>query len=210
MAVAKVWDAGTSTWIEVGGGSVVAYQPVAPNTPKIGELWIDSDEQLSYNPLLVAEQTVTGSAVTTMTFTGLDGDAHGGYEVVINLKNATASTSTVACYANNLTTAADYYYVYIQNTTTPAVAASYSNTSYVGAIEASAHLSAYANIMTTQDRFFKIKTFASRALTTSMLNGIIDTAKTVALAENLTRLDFTSSVASSIAIGSKISIYRRK
>ena len=55
---------------------------------------------------LVASTTVSGSAVTSISFTGLDLDTHLSY--LIEVETLGASNDPFSIYANNLQTATDY------------------------------------------------------------------------------------------------------
>ena len=55
---------------------------------------------------LVASTTVSGSAVTSISFTGLDLDTHLSY--LIEVETLGASNDPLSIYANNLQTATDY------------------------------------------------------------------------------------------------------
>lgn len=55
---------------------------------------------------LVSEQTVAGSAVSTITFSGLDGETDGVYEIAFHLKRAAATVGTnsrILCLPNGST-----------------------------------------------------------------------------------------------------------
>ena len=57
---------------------------------------------------LVERQTVAGSAVTSLTFSGLDGNAHRRYKIVPYIINAYNGAINVSTYPNNDTTANNY------------------------------------------------------------------------------------------------------
>lgn len=160
--------------------------------------------------MLVAEQVVSGSAVTSLQFLNLDGDAHGGYTIHFSLKNASgASATNIAIYANNLQTATDYYRQ-IDSAIDTVFSGARANESLVTTANASSETFAVIEVNSTPSRVFSSLSNIAFAATTSLRYYKLVTVKTVALAANLTQLDFVASVASSLAIGTKVSVYRRK
>jgi hypothetical protein len=96
---ASVWTrlaAGTS-------GNVLRSNGAAAN-PSWGSPSGISGGAMSY----VTGNTVTGSAATTLTVSGLDLDAHEEYYCQYNLKNGSGSTSVLSLTYNSDTTATNY------------------------------------------------------------------------------------------------------
>lgn len=159
-----------------------------------------------FNPIL-AEFEVTGSAVTSIDFSGLDINAHGGsYEVELRLVNATASPVDIYMYANNQTTPTDYYNQYV-SANGAGLAAARINNPRVGGLLASANTLMEVKAAISAG-FFMFNSNATYGNGANILSVFSNGMKTATVA-NITQLTFVSSVALAIGIGSKI-IIRRK
>jgi hypothetical protein len=91
------------------GGTEITQSTTAPATPAEGDLWLDTDDTASeiYNcSMLVAETVVSGSAVTSVTFSGLDGNVAGGYRVECNFWGSGENLTYL--YINTDTTNSNY------------------------------------------------------------------------------------------------------
>lgn len=157
---------------------------------------------------VLADYTVTSAAVTSIDFTGLDINAHGGsYEIELRLINATATPTDLALFTNGDTVNANYYYQLLTNSG-GVVSAGQAAAPYVGYINASNSTQIYLNIALNNGKSHTTFTTNRGVGTTSPTNWNGSVTK-LASVTNITQLTFTASVASSIGIGSRI-IIRRK
>lgn len=157
-----------------------------------------------YNSL-VAEYTVTGAAVTSINFTGLDLNTHKSYRIEVEFLNATASGVSVAMFANGDTTATNYYAQRLYSAGATSVSVN-GNNAYILYMQTSQPLKGDISIADTPSTL-NATSNSAQGNTTGLVREMIAWAKTTAVA-NLTQLTFVASVASSIGIGSKIRIYR--
>lgn len=178
----------------------------------LANLWnyIKAKADLLYAPIgygnsLLAEYVVTGSAVTSINFSGLDINTHKSYRIEVELLNATASSATISCFVNNDTSGGNYYTQEL-NVSGSSVVGARTNAAYICALDASSFVSATQFVSRTNG-YAGIKSFVSRLSGTSLTRDDYYMVKS-ATVTNITQLTFVSSVASSIGIGSKIRIYR--
>lgn len=164
------------------------------------------DSLASVKPSLLAEYEVTGSAVTSIDFSGLDINTHKSYRVEMELVNATASLANIYSFINGDTTLTNYYsqYAYANGT---GLSGSRVNTPQLTQMTASQSSSLYVCNITRSNGYPFLHTVGSfnDASTIQTLQNI---TKKTATVTNITQLTFTASVASSIGVGSKIRIYR--
>lgn len=182
---------------------VFTGNPVAP-TPSSG----DKDATLAttaYANSLLVEYEVTGSAVTSINFTGLDINTHKSYRIEVEAKNATATPTIVSMFVNNDTVATNYYCQYLVAGGT-AVAGARANSANIFTKEASAKTNVIGNVSLVDGYMYSIFNSAKRDPSSIEIQNY-SMAKT-ATVTNITQLTFTSSVANSIAVGSRIRIYR--
>lgn len=159
-----------------------------------------------FNPIL-AQYEVTGSAVTSIDFSGLDINAHGGsYEIEIRWYSPVASTSFLFCFINNDTTSTNYYSVVDQADGTSQVTAR-NNNAGVSYSDGIAYHMVKGIIGISNGYAFAI---------TENANGVGSAIKSrdyrmskIASVANITQLTFVTGVASNFGVGSKI-IIRRK
>lgn len=160
------------------------------------------------NKDILAEYTVTGAAVTSIDFSGLDINAHGGgYEIELRLINATASAPDIYGFVNGDTVNGNYYYQLL-STSGASVSAGQAPQALIGYMNASAptHIKLDVAIISSKAN---LMFFTNRGVgTTSPTLWHGNTSKQATVI-NITQLTFTSSVAGAIGIGSKI-IIRRK
>lgn len=155
---------------------------------------------------LLAEYIVSGSAVTSINFSGLDINTHKSYRVEIEFINVT-SLSNLYMFINGDTTLTNY-----QSQVTTANATTSSSTRnntptciFVGTLLGSNSM--IIDIIKTNGYISAL--FRGKVLMTSNLNQVeIGSVDKVASITNLTQLAFTAQVASAIGVGSKIRIYR--
>lgn len=155
---------------------------------------------------LLYEFIVTGSAVTSINVPNLDITLHDNYQVEIDFKNAAASAVTLSLYANGDVTATNYASQAILSSSTTTTSSAVAN-ALIGYCEASSRSLTNANLSLSTDGYFRWSAICSRGTMTLPTLSTITGIKKATIA-NLTQLTLTSSVASSIAVGTRIRIYR--
>jgi len=160
----------------------------------------------AYANSLLAEYEVTGSAVRSIDFSGLDINTHKSYMVEIDLINATATNGYVYCFINNDTVITNYYN---QETTASAMAltGTRTNNPSIVYLDASSASSVSGNIFRNYNGNVTALSIGRRLLSATTVQASSTIQKT-ATVTNITQLTFTSQVASAIGVGSKIRIYR--
>lgn len=154
---------------------------------------------------LVAEDTVSGSAATTVTFTGLDINSDEHYILLYRITN-TATGSWISLYVNNDTTATNYYSQTVDvNATT--FTGSRNNAPYIGNINASDEGVGIVNIFRDVSGYFK---FASDVVwhTGASVSNLNFRGSKTATVTNITQLDITASTANALGINSTFKLYR--
>lgn len=157
----------------------------------------------------VAETTVTGSPVTSISFTGLNLNTDKVYWVFYKLKNASASASAINLYFNNDTTATNYYRqrLYVNNTTLDAGRTNDAN--WLGGLEIGARQTGFIVIQANPDGNGEATIFvtdeAGAGIALTIIHQIAGKWSGTA---NITRIDFTAGVTNAIAVGSRISIFK--
>ncbi len=160
--------------------------------------------------LLVAETTVTGSAVTSVTFSDLDGDTDGGYDIDILYKDGSGQAHVLHIFANNDLVDSNYNYkvfgVYGANLSFVSGGAS----PRIITTDANGDNFARVVVGVTPSRSFRWKSNYTRSASGSDLEvGFIQGAKASNLGGNLTRLDFVATQTSGIGVGSIIRLFKR-
>ncbi len=155
----------------------------------------------------VARTIVSGGAVTSVTFSGLDLDAAGTYIVKMSLKNATGSASAVSMTYNADTTATNYRSEVSQAAGSSATAAN-SNNALITSMQASGDGICHVEIRKPVAGC-KIKATSTYTYDTgASLTWASRAHEWVTVSTNVTSITFTGSVASSIANDSVIEIYK--
>jgi hypothetical protein len=190
----------------VGSGSGLTALPAANLT---GTLPAISGASLTGITSLVASTTVTGSAVTSISFTGLDLDTHLSYIIEVESKCG-ASGGLFSIYANNLQTATDYY-SQLHNGLATTAGAEAANNARIGYLYASGLLNKTTiDVSYATGRYFMALSRMLRQTTSTTFHkessGVFKTAELVA---NLTRIDLTTGASNGFAVGTKARIYRR-
>jgi len=173
----------------------------------IGPLGTDvSSEELTFGTLeKVVDTEVTGAAVTTITVTGLDLDSAKAYLILFKTKNPTATDGHIQLFINNDTTATNYY---TQDLTAygASLAVVRSNAPYLYTSHAGQSIIGYSVMMRPPDGQPRVTSFtgkrggASLELTLRIIHYTI--------AGNVTRLDFTHTVAGGLDVGTRLIIFK--
>lgn len=156
---------------------------------------------------LVFEYEVTGSAVTTITATGLDLNADGGnWEIHFGVVSATDTDSAIRLYINNDTTYTNYIsrYIFCGGTSITTDAINDTNITY---IYTNANISYAVSNIGIVNNHICYNTHDSRdnASKSALVNCYKSTTDT-----NITQLDFTCATASGIGVGSKVKIFKKE
>lgn len=156
-------------------------------------------------PTLLAETTVSGAAVTSIQFTGLDLDTHKSYRIEFDWYNPTASISSLYLFMDNDTTTTNYWNA---NVSFDGATISSSRANNPGiAVAAAGKLLSWAMTLGNPNNRPVVLSHGNR----DQGSNIILEHRVVQVTvdhTNVTQLDFTATIASSIGIGSTIRIYR--
>jgi hypothetical protein len=154
---------------------------------------------------LVGSYTVSGAAVTTFTISGLDLTSDGSYLVAHSFKNATASLSVISAYFNGDTTATNYDSQNYQSSGAATTSAR-SNASTYAILNASSTCTGHAQFISDVDG--KPSLIFSQRTGATTLTEFRNGATMWRTAGNVTTIQFSASIASSIGIGSWVKIYK--
>lgn len=158
---------------------------------------------------LLAEYTVSGRAVTSIDFSGLDINTHKSYRVEIEMINATDSQALLYMFVNGDTTLANYASQGLAGVGSTVSSSRLSapkiciNSTSVGSDNA-----VVVNVTRVAGKCSYISSYVRDIGSTSIVQGEIMWGGKTATVTNITQLTFTSSVAMAIGVGSKIRIYR--
>ncbi len=154
---------------------------------------------------LIWSKTVSGSAVTTLTSPTLDLATAYAYDFILIILNTTVSNVLYSMYYNNNTTATDYRRNYYSGESNDAVM-------HYGNIPASGKVVLTGTIMQSADGYVStsIKTLGLNSSSTGTeAYPVMHWKVTAVSGSNLTRVDFTGSVSSSIGINSSLKVWER-
>lgn len=153
---------------------------------------------------LLAEYEVTGSARTSIDFSGLDINTHKSYRIEIELYVASVAPA-IYCFVNNDTTITNYYFQ-IWGGNAAAFTGARANNPTVQSIGIAGNHACNLNCVRSNGTPIFTGIYSSQLGTTLIgYNVLMYKTSTVT---NITQLTFTSSVTNAIGIGSKIRIYR--
>jgi hypothetical protein len=167
--------------------------------------------------VLVQSQTVSGAAVQSVTFSGLNGDSDRFYLLKIKLKKGTSSNTSYYLRPNSVTTnlSSQMFAVYRANDGTGGQSNGPDSTIYIGGTSWASgtwDFNAYISAEKTVPRLFNIRhdkwanngTGAGQTqLAMSSITGRWNETTT-----NMTSLQIYASVASGIAVGSEFHLYK--
>jgi len=158
--------------------------------------------------LLVAETVVSGSAATSVTFSGLDGNAAGGYVLELSIVGVNnVVDGSVYLHVNGDTTNTHYAGRYAQ------LGASYTSSALAVPTIAQTDDGWYPLYSVNIDRIGGYFTAFSQGGFVSGVTSIISNSyiyKSDASITNITSLTITTAVASNLNIGSTFRLYKRK
>lgn len=148
--------------------------------------------------------TVAGSAATTLTLSGLNLASYKGFIIVMALDNATASNADVSLYYNADTTATNYNRQSL-GADGASVSGARANTAQIGTIPASETLTGSIEIANDRDGRPRATSRFNRDAGSVLKFSLFITAWTSAT--NVTSITLSSSVATSLAVGSTFTVY---
>jgi hypothetical protein len=154
--------------------------------------------------MLIAEQTVEGSAQTSVTFSELDGEVVGGYVLVIEVGNPTGSTASYVLYLNGDTTNSHYQCQDLVWQTTP-LASNYAIPYICGGLGAGEMVTGIINLNINSSG---MACYSSSMMRTDDYAEIIH-GRMIDPIANITSITIQTSIASAIGIGSRFRLYRR-
>lgn len=182
-----------------------AYKFILKNTADVTKWTSDDVTGTETEPTLLAEYEVTGSAVTSVQFTGLDINTHKSYRIEADLVLGPSGASTLFMYANNNVVVTDYYSQYLQGDASTISAARENNPAVCDITGGRAGFVAFLAPFNNQF----ISKIQSHYIGTSAVNTVVRTQTAPRYTnENLTKLTFASTVVQGIGVGSKFRIYR--
>jgi len=158
--------------------------------------------------LTVVENKTLVANATSVVFSGLDVDSDNIYFLYYNINNAAGANANIGLYANNDTTATNYYTQVFQASgavSTPAR----SNSSWATSVVNAHDCIGFAYIDLNPADYFRALCYTTNNISTSVdiwLAGITKTATTA----NLTQLDVLSDQADGIGTGSILTLYKIK
>jgi hypothetical protein len=154
---------------------------------------------------LIASATVSGSAVTTVTISGLDLLADGFYQVIFSLLNASGSSPAISLFYNADTTATNYNNQTQVSSNTSTTAARVNN-GRIFEVAASSYVT--GTIAITRDVSGRPRAVCDANRDEPSAISIQRSVHIRANTANVTSITFSSSVASSIGIGSTFKVFK--
>ena len=155
---------------------------------------------------LIEKKTVSGGAVTDLTFSSLDGDTDGVYLVVGTISNATGSSGRIHLFINGDTTDGNYttQRFKAENVT---LSTSRENDARLGGLQANDDIFFLAWVQRTAQDFGKVisNCINDQGTSTFREEGYIATDSTIS---NITSITLHSTVASAIDNDSTVSLYK--
>jgi len=157
--------------------------------------------------LLKAETIISGSDVTSYTFSGLDGNTDGGYVLVVELLPVNTSTNTISIRFNGDASSTGYKQQYLVAFATTAYIASTDNFAKLGDMSTTQTvLFGTANIT----RIGGYGVIQGQTMRLDALINYVSIAKYSATITNITSITVVGDVANGIKIGSILRLYKRK
>ena len=155
---------------------------------------------------LIADTTVSGSAVTSIDFTGLNITKDDDYMLVSEVTNPTSTTS-VFLFANANTTQTNYYKQHIIVDGAGLYAARTNNANVFDVAVGSKSL-AFTKIKLTNSGYIVTQNDTNYYYTTTTPQSLMYYTTSTFTATSITQLTITASVANGIGIGSRFQLYK--
>ncbi len=155
---------------------------------------------------LIATSEVTGSATSTIDFTGLDINTDKFYKIIFNYHNDLASAYGVAMFINADTTTTNYHTqeVHISSNTTASARANNANILYFfnsGTGQAEILLSL------SKDGYPNAQAFYDEGKSANAVQIDLRHYKKIGTVANITQVTFTTQTANGFAVGTEVRIY---
>lgn len=149
--------------------------------------------------------TVTGSAATSLTISGLDLSAYRCFKLVGKIKNADASDRTIAMTYNSDTTATNYHRQVLAGFGGSTAGGAANDAQFLN-LKASSHITFEGSIMADVDGCPRAQNWCNEGQTSANMayRGYIHRWVTAA---NVTSITFTASSANALAVGSTVTVY---
>lgn len=155
----------------------------------------------------VGSATVTGSAASVLSISGLDLSADESYCIEIQLENATGSTANISLYYNSDTTATNYY-VESVSADNASLVSSRANTGLINTLPANECMGGRMWISNDRGGKPRARVDSSRDAAASIVFRSVSHIWNSAT--NVTGITISSSVSNSLAVGSKIRVFKIK
>ena len=154
---------------------------------------------------LVGQSTVVGSAATTITVSGLNLDADDTYVIQLALKNATTGAFNASLFYNSDTTAANY----VADVTTNGGAVQANNAIFLGAAASSSMEAVMLGMINRPvTRVMAVMLLAQSNNTSASTRQQGAAHMWATTATNVTGITISSSVANTLDIGSKLTVFK--
>lgn len=153
---------------------------------------------------LLAEYTVTGSAVTSIDFSGLDINSHKSYRIELDILGVTPGAN-IYMFVNGDTTTTNYYMQSVVFNGT-GLSGDRHNQPRIGNI--GANMSSKFNVNLSIINGKAVYNSISNYRDGSTIEGFMSFGAKVATVTNIAQLTFVAGTANTINVGSKIRIYR--
>ena len=155
----------------------------------------------------VGSATVTGSAASVLSISGLDLSADESYYIEFQLENATGSTANISLYYNSDTTATHYYNQALAADGASATAGR-ANSGLINLLPANECMGGRMWISNDRDGKPRARGDSSRDAAASII--LRSVSHIWNSATNITDLTLSSSVSNALAVGSKIRVFKIK
>lgn len=155
---------------------------------------------------LLASYTVTGSAVTSIDFSGLDINTHKSYRVEIDWFNASAGNTRMEMFVNGDMTTTNYYEQTMTASSSTIGGGRYNDAGICYSPSTGNLVKAIVFVGLVLG-YPHSNSFSAENVGSTMQIEMKGHSKTTTVA-NITQLTFTTVAASAIGVGSKIRIYR--
>lgn len=148
--------------------------------------------------------TVSGAAATTFTLSGLSLSDYKGLVLILRIKNATASISDISMYYNADTTATNYYRQSL-NADNATISGARANNGFICQMPASESMTAWIEI--ANDPAGRPRALSRASRDSVSLLKMTQLLHAWTSATNITDITFSASVASSIDVGSTVTVW---
>lgn len=155
---------------------------------------------------LAGSATVSGAAASSITVSGLDLSAAGGYRVVVGLKNALGSSINILLYYNGDTTPGNYDRLLMTASSSGAPVIR-SDDAAIGSISAGSSADGHIDILPSLDGVPSAAARITRDRSTALAMHLGSHVWTSAT--NVTSITIQSSVANGFAVGSYMKVFRQ-